>query len=86
MPDPIPIRSGPMRSARTQTPTGTPATGLTKGPGSARGLGSARPLAYRHESVPRLRWHARWPRPHPIAWALFGCVVFWWAVICAVRF
>jgi hypothetical protein len=82
MPDPIPYRSKPTLSARTQTASAAPAKKF----GPTRGLGSARPLAYRHQPVPPLRWHARWPRPHPIAWAVFGCVVFWWAVICAVRF
>ena len=82
MSDPIPIRNRPTRPARTPAGSNTPAKGF----GPIRVLGSARPPAYRHEPVPRLRWHARWPRPHPLAWALFGCVVFWWAVICAVRF
>jgi len=76
MPDPIPIRARPVR------PTRTPAASVSP----ARGLGSARPPVYRREPVPPLRWHARWPRPHPIVWAVFGCVAFWWAVICAVRF
>jgi hypothetical protein len=76
MTDPIPFRPRPARPARAETANAAP----------ARGLGSARPPAYRREPVPPLRWHVRWPRPHPIAWALFGCVVFWWAVICAVRF
>jgi hypothetical protein len=79
MADPIPLR---VRPARTQPASGSP----TNGVGPARGLGSARPPAYRRTPVPPLRWHARWPRPHPLAWALFGCVAFWWTVICAVRF
>jgi hypothetical protein len=74
MPEPIPLRRGPA----------TPPNGRPTGP--ARGLGSPRPPAYRHEPTPPLRWHARWPRPHPLVWAVFGCVVFWWTVICAVRF
>ena len=82
MADPIPYRPRPKRDARTQAASAAPA----KRSAPARGLGSARPAAYRRERVPRLRWHARWPRPHPLAWAVFGCVVFWWAVICAVRF
>ena len=82
MADPIPIRTKLARPARIQAASATPA----KGGGSIRGFGSARPSAYRRQPVPRLRWHARWPRPHPIAYAVFGCVAFWWAVICAVRF
>ena len=82
MPDPIPLRTGRPRPARTDPANGAPAKTL----GPARGLGSARPPIYRRAPVPPLRWHARWPRPHPIAWAVFGCLVFWWAVICAVRF
>ena len=82
MPDPISYRRRPVRAARIQAVTPVPAKGF----GPTRGLGSARPAAYRRESVPPLRWHARWPRPHPLAWAVFGCVVFWWGVICAVRF
>jgi len=82
MADPIPLRSGPPRIVRTQPATGAPANGF----GPARSLGSARPPAYHRAPVPPLRWHARWPHPHPLAWALFACVAFWWAVICAVRF
>ena len=82
MPDPIPYRPRPERDARGQAASPAPAKRFAP----ARGLGSPRPHAYRREPVPPLRWHARWPRPHPIAWAVFGCVVFWWAVICAVRF
>ena len=82
MPDPIPFRPRPTRSARTQAASVAPA----KGVGLTRGFGSARPPAYRREPVPPLRWHVRLPHPHPIVWAVFGCVVFWWGVICAVRF
>jgi hypothetical protein len=82
MADPIPLRARATRPARTQPANGSP----TGGVGPSRGLGSARPPAYHRMPVSPLRWHARWPRPHPLAWALFGCVAFWWAVICAVRF
>jgi hypothetical protein len=82
MSEPIPLRVRPIRPERVQAASATPGRGL----GQARALGSARPAAYRQPPVPPLRWHARWPRPHPIAWAVFGCVIFWWEVICALRF
>jgi hypothetical protein len=94
MPDPIPLRAGVTRTGVPQAANTSPTPylglarnlGSTKALGTARGLGSPRPPAYRREQVPPLRWHARWPRPHPLAWALFGCVAFWWTVICAARF
>ena len=88
MPEPIPLRPRSVRTSRTRIAAAAP----TKGLGSARGiapvrvLGSPRPPAYRPAGITPLRWHARWPRPHPLAWAVFGCVAFWWTVICAVRF
>jgi len=32
-----------------------------------------------------LRWHPRWPRPHPLLWAGLACLAFWIAVIAAVH-
>ena len=88
MPDPIPLRVRSIRPERTPATSATPARGLgqVRAFGQVRAPGSARPPAYRQPPAPPLRWHARWPRPHPIAWAVFGCVVFWWEVICALRF